>query len=133
MEPFLRVCDISYAYHSPLGATPALSGISFTVNKGEFLAIVGPSGCGKSTLLSLLAGLLTPEEGSVYRLIRIAMLHIRLIRLCGVPVFRLRRTGGMVRSNLIIWRKQEQFEIFVCADRGVNGRTVMVGRTSYLW
>ena len=34
MEPFLRVCDISYAYHSPLGATPALSGISFTVNKG---------------------------------------------------------------------------------------------------
>ena len=43
MEPFLRVCDISYAYHSPLGATPALSGISFTVNKGEFLAIVGPS------------------------------------------------------------------------------------------
>lgn len=66
MEPFLRVCDISYAYHSPLGATPALSGISFTVNKGEFLAIVGPSGCGKSTLLSLLAGLLTPEEGSVY-------------------------------------------------------------------
>lgn len=66
MEPFLRVCDISYAYHSPLGAAPALSGISFTVNKGEFLAIVGPSGCGKSTLLSLLAGLLTPEEGSVY-------------------------------------------------------------------
>lgn len=60
------ICDISYAYHSPLGATPALSGISFTVNKGEFLAIVGPSGCGKSTLLSLLAGLLTPEEGSVY-------------------------------------------------------------------
>ena len=66
MEPFLRVCDISYAYHSPLGATPALSGISFTVNKGEFLAIVGPSGCGKSTLLSLLAGRLTPAEGSVY-------------------------------------------------------------------
>ena len=46
MEPFLRVCDISYVYHSPPGATPALSGISFTVNKGEFLDIVGPSGCG---------------------------------------------------------------------------------------
>lgn len=66
MEPFLRVCDISYAYHSLQGATPALSGISFTVNTGEFLAIVGPSGCGKSTLLSLLSGLLTPEEGAIY-------------------------------------------------------------------
>ena len=39
MEPFLRVCDISYAYHSPLGATPALSGISFTVNKANFLPL----------------------------------------------------------------------------------------------
>ncbi|HBM47532.1 MAG TPA: spermidine/putrescine ABC transporter ATP-binding protein, partial [Lachnoclostridium sp.] len=50
----------------PKGATPALSNISFTVSSGEFLAIVGPSGCGKSTLLSLLSGLLTPEEGSIY-------------------------------------------------------------------
>lgn len=66
MESFLRVCNISYAYHSLQGATPALSGISFTVNTGEFLAIVGPSGCGKSTLLSLLSGLLVPEEGDIY-------------------------------------------------------------------
>ena len=32
---------------------------------GEFLSIVGPSGCGKSTLLNLIAGLLTPEHGSI--------------------------------------------------------------------
>ena len=62
MEPFLRVCDISYAYHSPLGATPALSGISFTVNKGRISCHCRPVRLGgKSTLLSLLAGLLTPE------------------------------------------------------------------------
>ena len=66
MEPILKACGISYSYHSPKGATPALSNISFTVSSGEFLAIVGPSGCGKSTLLSLLSGLLTPEEGSIY-------------------------------------------------------------------
>ena len=66
MEPLLKACGISYSYHSPEGATPALSNVSFSVNSGEFLAIVGPSGCGKSTLLSLLSGLLEPEEGTIY-------------------------------------------------------------------
>ncbi|MBD5551550.1 MAG: ATP-binding cassette domain-containing protein [Lachnospiraceae bacterium] len=47
------------------GETCALTDISFSVKKGEFIAIVGPSGCGKSTLLSLIAGLLTPESGKV--------------------------------------------------------------------
>ena len=47
------------------GETPALDHISFSVKKGEFIAIVGPSGCGKSTLLSLIAGLLHPEEGQI--------------------------------------------------------------------
>lgn len=55
-----------YSYHSLEGETLALSDISFTVENGEFIAIVGPSGCGKSTLLSLLCGLLTPDEGEIY-------------------------------------------------------------------
>lgn len=41
--------------------------ISLTVQKGDHIAIVGPSGCGKSTLLRLIAGLLSPDCGSVYR------------------------------------------------------------------
>jgi ATP-binding cassette subfamily C protein CydCD len=45
--------------------TPALDGVSFTVEAGEVLAIAGPSGCGKSTLLSVLLGLLAPEQGSI--------------------------------------------------------------------
>lgn len=56
---------VSYAYHSENGETPALSNISFKINRNEFLAIVGPSGCGKSTLLSLLAGLLQPDQGKI--------------------------------------------------------------------
>ena len=63
--PLLEVKDVSYAYHTKSGETPALSHISFSVEKGEFLAIVGPSGCGKSTLLDMLCGLLTPEEGEI--------------------------------------------------------------------
>ena len=65
MIPKLEVKDLSYSYHSMDGETQALSNISFSVNTGEFLAIVGPSGCGKSTLLSLISGLITPSEGMI--------------------------------------------------------------------
>lgn len=65
MEPLLELRDIHYAYHSTNGETQALSNISFSVNDGEFIAIVGPSGCGKSTLLSLICGLIAPESGTI--------------------------------------------------------------------
>ena len=50
METILEFQNVSYAYHTLDGETPALSHISFSVKKGEFIAIVGPSSCGKSTL-----------------------------------------------------------------------------------
>lgn len=65
MIPKLEVTDLNYSYHSMEGETPALSHISFTVNTGEFIAVVGPSGCGKSTLLSLISGLLPLETGKI--------------------------------------------------------------------
>jgi putative ABC transport system ATP-binding protein len=42
-----------------------LKGLSFTIDKGEFLSIMGPSGCGKSTLLYLLGGLDNPTKGNI--------------------------------------------------------------------
>ena len=65
MNPVLKVRDVCLSYHTLSGETPALSHISFDLMPGEFLSIVGPSGCGKSTLLNLIAGLLTPEHGSI--------------------------------------------------------------------
>ena len=62
---YLSLDHLSYAYHGMHGETCALTDISFSVKKGEFIAIVGPSGCGKSTLLSLIAGLLKPESGKI--------------------------------------------------------------------
>ena len=65
MEPLLELKNINYAYHTLEGETKALTDISFSVDSGEFVAIVGPSGCGKSTLLSIICGLLEPEKGLI--------------------------------------------------------------------
>lgn len=65
MIPILTLADIRFSYHQLTGETLALENISFTVHPGEFIAIVGPSGCGKSTLLSIIAGLISPESGTI--------------------------------------------------------------------
>lgn len=65
MQCALKLTNISYTYHTITGETKALNLLSFSVKKGEFIAIVGPSGCGKSTLLNLIAGLITPTTGQI--------------------------------------------------------------------
>lgn len=65
MKTILSFQDVQYNYHSMDGETPALKDVNFEVYDGEFLSIVGPSGCGKTTLLSMIAGLLTPQSGTV--------------------------------------------------------------------
>ena len=65
MKEVLRFENVSMHYHSKQGETVAVENLNFSVNEGEFVAIIGPSGCGKTTLLSLSAGLLPPTTGEV--------------------------------------------------------------------
>ncbi|MBQ8685074.1 MAG: ABC transporter ATP-binding protein [Clostridia bacterium] len=65
MKEVLRFENVSMHYHSKQGETVAVEDLDFSVNEGEFVAIIGPSGCGKTTLLSLAAGLLPPTAGEV--------------------------------------------------------------------
>jgi NitT/TauT family transport system ATP-binding protein len=62
---FVELNDIRLAYGPGGDGTLALDGLSMTVKKGEFAAVVGPSGCGKSTLMKLATGLIRPQAGTV--------------------------------------------------------------------
>src|SRR5437764_9723295 len=63
MSELVRLTDITKVYQG--GVTGALNGVSLSIDRGEFSAIMGPSGSGKSTLLNLVAGLDRPSSGSV--------------------------------------------------------------------
>ena len=62
----LEVKNISKTYGSGEAAVHALKNASFSVPKGEFVAVVGESGSGKSTLLNIIGGLDTPSSGKVF-------------------------------------------------------------------
>ena len=62
----MRVEGLRKTFRSGTQEITPLDGISFSIERGEMLAIIGPSGAGKSTLLHILAALDTPTNGAVY-------------------------------------------------------------------
>ena len=85
----LRCENISKVYGSGAARVEALSDISFSVEKGEFVSIVGPSGSGKSTLLHILGGVDKPTGGKVF----IGGTDIHSLKEDRLAIFRRRQIG----------------------------------------
>lgn len=94
-EPFIIAENLSYTYENGEGGgTAALSGVSFTIRRGEYVAVLGHNGSGKSTLAKLMNGILIPTGGK--------------LTVCGTEmkagmrdeeIFDVRRRVGMVFQN----------------------------------
>jgi len=65
MAAFIEAVDVHKTYHVGKVDVAALRGVSFLIQKGEFVSVVGPSGSGKSTLFYLLGGLTRADSGHV--------------------------------------------------------------------
>lgn len=83
----LKVENLCKSYGAGDTMVRALDNVSFSVEKGEFVAIVGPSGSGKSTLLHLLGGVDRPDSGKVY--------------IDGTDIY------GLNETNLAIFRRRQ--------------------------
>lgn len=64
-SPLVSIRDLSKSYRRGSQTVTVLEQITFTIDDGEFLALMGPSGSGKSTLLNLIAGIDKPNSGSI--------------------------------------------------------------------
>ncbi len=91
-EALILAHNVSKSYRKGTQIVRVLEGIDLRVEDGDFLALMGPSGSGKSTLLNLIAGIDTPDEGS--------------IRAAGVDITRL------PESQLADWRASHVGFIF---------------------
>jgi putative ABC transport system ATP-binding protein len=65
-QPVMVFQDVTKVYPLPAGDVTALDGVSFKVERGEFISVMGPSGSGKSTLLNLMGCLDIPTTGDIF-------------------------------------------------------------------
>ena len=115
----LRVENLTKIYGEGENAVRALDGVSFSVQKGEFVAVMGVSGSGKSTLLHLLGGVDRPTAGKVY----VGGVDVYAQKEEALAVFRRRKVGLIYQFyNLIpVLTVEENIALPVLMDgRKVN-------------
>lgn len=111
----LRVENLSKIYGKGETAVKALDNVSFSVKKGEFVAIIGPSGSGKSTLLHILGGVDTPTSGKVF----VENADVYALDETKLAIFRRRQIGLIYQFyNLIpVLSVQENITLPLLLDR----------------
>ncbi len=85
----LKVENLSKVYGSGTAQVKAIDGVSFSVNRGEFVAVVGASGSGKSTLLHMIGGVDRPTSGKVF----VEDTDIYSLNETNLAIFRRRQVG----------------------------------------
>jgi iron(III) transport system ATP-binding protein len=101
----LRVDNLKKTYRVEGGFVPAVSGVSFGIEKGKVYTLLGPSGCGKSTILRCVAGLEQPDEGQIKISNRIIFSSSS-----GMSVPAHERNVGMVFQSYAIWPHMNVFD-----------------------
>lgn len=111
----LRVENLSKIYGKSETAVKALDNVSFSVKKGEFVAIIGPSGSGKSTLLHILGSVDTPTSGKVF----VENTDVYTLDETKLAIFRRRQIGLIYQFyNLIpVLSVQENITLPLLLDR----------------
>ncbi|MEW6217212.1 MAG: phosphonate ABC transporter ATP-binding protein [Candidatus Bipolaricaulota bacterium] len=110
--PYLVIDGLTKVYER--GQVHALRGLSFSIEKGEFLVVIGLSGSGKSTLLRCINRLIEPTEGKIW------LDGTDVTRLSAKRMRRVRRRIGMI------------FQQFNLVDRATTVRNVLTGRLGYM-
>ena len=62
--------DVTHTYKTETGLLPVIKNLTINIPVNGFTAVVGPSGCGKSTLTKLISGLLQPDEGEIFLVVK---------------------------------------------------------------
>ena len=110
----LRVENLRKVYGKDENTVCALDGVSFSVKKGEFIAIIGPSGSGKSTVIKLITGEIAATEG------RLMVNGYNLNNIAPRQIPYMRRTLGIIFQDFRLIEKKTVYENLSFAMRAIG-------------